>query len=558
MLADEEWAEVFDQGMAAAIIDRQGVPMPEADAEAAAVREALRNGGWPAAREAMERPAGTSRAIGFWIVLRGEEAGKKVEIDATWTVAGQTAIKKVAGEYVLAENCVSGAEATRRLRELADRYDVSSKGFEQSGLLGLGTAAMSLDAPQGDAGTDVRVWPIERDSQGHKYRSYETVLPLLREAPMADWPLSGPRSARWLARFIKDNGGSPRLRTSRFVQDAKVPEGDRVRYEHAMLMEMLEAATIYDQIDISSLCSFELLARRVSVLEEAYYSNPKAPRFDGSEHLQGLGKRGAAIMPALTEYASKQMQSEAAIQKERRKAREEQALAKNGRQGLGWERITGSRVDVERAVHALNDIAGTHSEDCERPLSEQQGAVLRHLCERAAVCESSDVPIGRTEALAAVLHSDARYSADGGVVAPYEAGNVSLPAAAARVPELCDVLDAEHAGRFMRFGSEILRPEYERRELRKEGLVPKPYMDPALEKDERAYALFLKDLYTRGLIDWCLNAEVDCGLFFVPKKNNTLRMICDARPLNAMCYTPPSFSLPTGDAISRLQVPEGE
>eukprot|EP00971_Amphidinium_carterae_P175542 3479630-Amphidinium_carterae.1 len=73
----------------------------------------------------------------------------------------------------------------------------------------------------------------------------------------------------------------------------------------------------------------------------------------------------------------------------------------SGRQSLGWHRITGSRVDVERAVHALNDIAGTRSEDCERPLSEQQAAVMRHLCDRAVACESPGVPIGRTEALAA-------------------------------------------------------------------------------------------------------------------------------------------------------------
>eukprot|EP00971_Amphidinium_carterae_P148146 2936182-Amphidinium_carterae.1 len=62
----------------------------------------------------------------------------------------------------------------------------------------------------------------------------------------------------------------------------------------------------------------------------------------------------------------------------------------------------------------------------------------------------------------------------------------------------------------MRLGSEILRPVLERRELHKEGLVPRSYMDPALEKDERAYAGFLKDLFQRGLVDWCLEAEVEC------------------------------------------------
>eukprot|EP00971_Amphidinium_carterae_P001560 31085-Amphidinium_carterae.1 len=252
MLSDEDWAEAFEQGMATAVLDRQGLEMPEADAEAALVRDSFRTGGWQAARDAMARPPGQLRPSGIWVLLRGEQAGKKIEVDASWTVSGQTAVKKVDGEYLLAENLISAAEAVRRLRELADKYDVSSKALEQTGLQGLGLAAMELEAPSSSGEADVRVWPVERDAQGHKYRSYETVLPLLREATMSDWPLTGPRSARWLARFIRDNGGSPRLRTSRFIQDAKVPEGDRVRYEHAMLMEMLEAATVYDQIDVSS------------------------------------------------------------------------------------------------------------------------------------------------------------------------------------------------------------------------------------------------------------------------------------------------------------------
>eukprot|EP00971_Amphidinium_carterae_P074723 1476900-Amphidinium_carterae.1 len=133
MLSDEDWAEVFEQGMATAVIDRQGLQMPEADAKAALVRESLRIGGWQAAREAMERPPGQLRPSGFWVLLRGEQAGKKIDVDASWTVSGQTAVKKVDGEYVLVENLVSAAEGQRRLGGCESlrraEYDVSSKAY---------------------------------------------------------------------------------------------------------------------------------------------------------------------------------------------------------------------------------------------------------------------------------------------------------------------------------------------------------------------------------------------------------------------------------------------
>ena len=42
----------------------------------------------------------------------------------------------------------------------------------------------------------------------------------------------------------------------------------------------------------------------------------------------GTGKRSVAFAPELSEHVAKRLQAEAAIQKERRKAREEATLAK--------------------------------------------------------------------------------------------------------------------------------------------------------------------------------------------------------------------------------------
>ncbi len=46
-------------------------------------------------------------------------------------------------------------------------------------------------------------------------------------------------------------------------------------------------------------------------------------------------------------------------------------------------------------------------------------------------------------------------------------------------------------------------------------------------------------------------------MFFVWKKNNKLRMMCDARRSNARFREPPGVHLATGDSISRLEIPAG-
>ena len=76
-------------------------------------------------------------------------------------------------------------------------------------------------------------------------------------------------------------------------------------------MEVLELGVVYDQLSITNLASFEAVARRVQLLEVAYFANPKHPRFEGSEHLEGRGRKGAAVAPELLAYAAEQVKAEA-------------------------------------------------------------------------------------------------------------------------------------------------------------------------------------------------------------------------------------------------------
>jgi hypothetical protein len=64
-----------------------------------------------------------------------------------------------------------------------------------------------------------------------------------------------------------------------------------------------------------------------AALEEACTEGTSAPRFVGGDYFQGLGRRNAAVDPALTQHVAQHLQSDAMIQEERNKAREEAALA---------------------------------------------------------------------------------------------------------------------------------------------------------------------------------------------------------------------------------------
>ena len=95
-----------------------------------------------------------------------------------------------------------------------------------------------------------------------------------------------------------------------------------------MHAEILEKAAVEDQLNFPNLTSMEIVTRRLTVIEEVHAANPTNPDYTGSDVVMGLGKRrgGALFNPALSAYSATRMRDEAAVAKERRKAREERTL----------------------------------------------------------------------------------------------------------------------------------------------------------------------------------------------------------------------------------------
>ena len=93
---------------------------------------------------------------------------------------------------------------------------------------------------------------------------------------------------------------------------------------------MLEVAACYDQLDIGSLASVEVLCRRLQLLEEVKAGGGMAA-FEGAKHFLGYRRAGPLLAPApaLSNHVSSQLSGQVAIMKEFRKYGVEKKLVRD-------------------------------------------------------------------------------------------------------------------------------------------------------------------------------------------------------------------------------------
>ena len=90
-------------------------------------------------------------------------------------------------------------------------------------------------------------------------------------------------------------------------------------------MKALEAASEKDQLNVFSLESFEILARRAQLIEAAHSYSPGNPDYSNAEDFMGWGvqRGGALVAPVLSKMAAGKAAERSSIMKEKRKLMEE-------------------------------------------------------------------------------------------------------------------------------------------------------------------------------------------------------------------------------------------
>ena len=174
---------------------------------------------------------------------------------------------------------------------------------------------------------------------------WRDVAAKVSEVSFNDWPIPGPRTAKWCVDFINRRGGGA-IDHHRFWMNSNglYPDMWGVQ-EHEAALKILDLAGTYDGLDIPNSAGLEHLMRRAQLIEFTYSDRGPAPP-TGNKSGKG-GKKGSSggfdeanifmgqhrshgdvmICPELIDYVSKETEREASVMKQVRKAREERELA---------------------------------------------------------------------------------------------------------------------------------------------------------------------------------------------------------------------------------------
>ena len=208
------------------------------------------------------------------------------------------------------------------------------------GALGGGNAALAaalnqpmvVDAAQAPTVDDARTLPISRDEDGNRFKEFRQGMTECKQIEFADWPIGGPRTVKHVLMEMVNHGGSALGHHQAWRTACKFQPSDAPAVEHEAWSKVLQTLLTYDQLDVSNLAGAELVVRSIQRIEEKHKYKLQASDETGEGALfmgaMGGARAGSVVSPKLTEWVGSELQKEAAVAKERRKAREERNLAR--------------------------------------------------------------------------------------------------------------------------------------------------------------------------------------------------------------------------------------
>ena len=216
----------------------------------------------------------------------------------------------------------------------------SSAALSASGQMVVSKSGFTEAAAKSEAGRpESRVLPITRDLQGNRFREFRSTMGHFTgdTSGMSDNPVSGPSTFVWLMRHFCENGGSPTAFHQRWLSDVRLDYQAAGTQEHQTLCKAIELMISIDQIDGSKMVFAEVMARKIQVIHDRWKhkmaslaaNGGKDGEVDETYLLLGVYEtRGnIGVAPALSRWLADELGREAAVAKERRRAREERALA---------------------------------------------------------------------------------------------------------------------------------------------------------------------------------------------------------------------------------------
>ena len=178
----------------------------------------------------------------------------------------------------------------------------------------------------------MRTLSIQYGANGERSRNFRKSVEEMRQVEFDDFPLS-LRTCQSYLKAVAEVGECCYAQHLAWVQQSKIPEGDRAIYEDEVLSKVIDSAIRYDGLNIINLSSFELIVRRKQLLAEAHVANPGAPSYEAADFFMGQKYRpgGGIVVPSLTQQVAQAMHEESQIMKEKRKLLEAKGSGKKGK-----------------------------------------------------------------------------------------------------------------------------------------------------------------------------------------------------------------------------------
>ena len=195
--------------------------------------------------------------------------------------------------------------------------------------------ARKSEASEGEdisACDDVRTFEVKFGLNGDRSRNFKETILEMQQVEFNDFPLE-PRTTLPYLRAVSNVFESAFGQHLAWVQQSKIPDGDRAIHEDEVLARAIDLAIAYGSLNICNLASFELLIRRRQLLADAHAYNPSSPSYEGSDHYMGTTHRpgGAIVVPELVKHVADRMHQESQIMKERRKQTELKGKGRGGK-----------------------------------------------------------------------------------------------------------------------------------------------------------------------------------------------------------------------------------
>ncbi|CAK0842094.1 unnamed protein product, partial [Prorocentrum cordatum] len=266
-----------------------------------------------------------------------------------------------------------------------------------------------------------------------------------------------------------------------------IAEHDEAAKQRESICRIIEIALVHDQVVITELASFEYPARQLQLIEVG--------------HFLGIGetKGNLCICPALMQFIAEQMKNEAAVSKERRKAREERALRAPC---AAWRRRCSEGAAAHNLPHGRAEGAPSDGQATNGSLAQR--VAIEELQEQR---RSFELPAGYSEqrqfceaSLVEVLETTPGYQ-NSSRVKPCDKALVAWPALTGPPVQVSSFAQQADAVQLEGWRQSMLRSDAEVRELQETPGVQRPCVDPQL-RNPRKYAEYLDMMLRHHLIEW--------------------------------------------------------